>query len=45
MFLLVSPCDSKPCYNGGKCSNVGGSFKCKCKFGYKGQRCQKIGIL
>ena len=43
-FNKVSPCDSKPCENGGECSNVGDSFNCKCPPGYRGKRCQNEGM-
>ena len=43
-FNKVSPCDSKPCENGGECSNVGDSFNCKCPPGFRGKRCQNKGM-
>ena len=39
----MSPCDSEPCTNGGKCSNVGDNFECKCPLRYKGKRCETDG--
>ncbi|XP_074658683.1 uncharacterized protein LOC141911596 [Tubulanus polymorphus] len=35
------PCDKKPCKNGGTCSNLSSRrYKCKCKTGFRGSRCQ-----
>lgn len=44
LSILVSPCDSDPCENGGKCSNIGDSFECKCTSEYSGKRCQNNGV-
>ncbi|CAH3182653.1 unnamed protein product, partial [Porites lobata] len=33
------PCDINPCEHGGKCMNVGNSFKCLCSKGYTGRTC------
>ncbi len=40
----MSPCDSAPCVNGGKCLKDGDSFNCKCPSGYKGERCENKGM-
>jgi len=37
----VDPCESKPCRNGGKCVVRGNGFKCNCKNGFSGTRCEK----
>lgn len=29
-----------PCHNGGSCVNLGGSFECICRKGYRGKSCQ-----
>ena len=45
MFLDVIECASKPCQNGGVCSEpTVNMFACKCSSGYKGINCE-TGIL
>ena len=39
--LLEKPCDRKPCVNAKKCINVGNSYRCICKDGWKGTNCEK----
>lgn len=37
---LTGPCDSRPCQNGGTCSNNNdGSYTCRCLSGYSGKDC------
>ncbi|XP_020896869.1 uncharacterized protein LOC110235725 [Exaiptasia diaphana] len=38
-----NPCEAKPCQNGGECSlqNDRQDYKCKCRNGFSGKRCQK----
>ena len=43
-FCLESPCSSMPCFNGGKCKEVGGTYVCDCSCGYKGKQCEKKSI-
>ena len=31
---------SSPCKNGGTCSNIPGSYKCKCDVKYTGKNCE-----
>ena len=40
--LRDNPCDYKPCYNSGICSQSSGSrgFSCKCTSNYAGYRCK-----
>ena len=38
--FLESPCDSKPCRNGGRCKNKGKNFECICPSNFDGKRCQ-----
>ncbi|XP_028309184.1 basement membrane-specific heparan sulfate proteoglycan core protein isoform X2 [Gouania willdenowi] len=38
-----SPCDRRPCLNGGRCmSNVEYEFQCLCKDGFEGERCEVV---
>ena len=47
VFLSTTgtPCASAPCYNGGRCTNVGDSFECRCPAGFLGDRCEIIGKI
>ncbi|CAG5110604.1 Oidioi.mRNA.OKI2018_I69.chr2.g4988.t1.cds [Oikopleura dioica] len=36
----ITPCDSNPCKNGGKCKIEGNSFLCRCPYGYSGEHCE-----
>ncbi|XP_028410753.1 uncharacterized protein LOC114533436 isoform X5 [Dendronephthya gigantea] len=38
--ICRTPCASAPCYNGGKCTNVGASFECRCHPSFLGDRCE-----
>ena len=39
-FLIVSPCASSPCQNGGTCTVVGSGYQCTCPTLYFGIDCQ-----
>ena len=43
LSLDVNECVTKPCRNGGTCENLQGSYRCKCKAGFLGKRCE-IGL-
>lgn len=38
--VVVRPCDSNPCQNGGTCSPAGGGYMCGCTDGYAGTSCE-----
>ncbi|CAN9515659.1 unnamed protein product [Ophioblennius macclurei] len=39
----ISPCDRRPCLNGGHCmSNVEYEYQCLCKDGFEGERCEVV---
>lgn len=40
IFPDVNECLTRPCLNGGTCQNLPGSYKCKCKPGFLGRRCE-----
>ena len=35
----INECLSRPCYNGGRCINEMGSFRCECQPGFSGESC------
>ncbi|XP_070400895.1 basement membrane-specific heparan sulfate proteoglycan core protein isoform X2 [Nothobranchius furzeri] len=38
-----SPCDRRPCLNGGECmSNIEYEYQCLCKDGFEGERCEVV---
>ena len=45
---LIEPCNSSPCLNGGRCSNVRSrnniapTFSCNCTEDYKGNTCEHL---
>jgi len=42
-FKKQDPCDSKPCLNGGQCTQIlGGKFTCKCIDPYTGNTCEEV---
>jgi len=43
-LLARDPCASNPCANGGTCIAEGNSFRCECRGGFGGPRCQ-AGII
>ena len=40
-LLDVDECQFNPCKHGGTCSNIPGSYNCKCVSGYKGKDCKQ----
>ncbi|XP_046863970.1 uncharacterized protein LOC124457823 [Xenia sp. Carnegie-2017] len=38
--MFIHACARRPCKNGGLCKNIGTSYQCKCRHGYKGKNCQ-----
>ncbi|XP_068705792.1 uncharacterized protein [Montipora foliosa] len=38
---LGGVCLPNPCHNGGSCVNLGGTYECACKKGYKGRTCKE----
>ena len=36
----VDECITRPCFNGGTCQNLFGSYSCTCKPGFTGKRCE-----
>ena len=42
--LLVNPCDSSPCKNGGTCENDADSFSCNCTEKFEGSTCEEKGL-
>ena len=43
--ILVNPCESSPCKNGGTCANNGDSFSCTCTDKFEGPTCEEKGWL
>ena len=39
-YLDINDCSSNPCQNGGQCQDGVASFKCKCRTGFQGTRCE-----
>ena len=39
-FLEVKLCGTATCYNGGRCLNIPGSFRCDCAAGFTGANCR-----
>lgn len=37
----IDECINPPCVNGGTCTNLQPSYKCKCPAGFKGRNCEK----
>ncbi|XP_052822702.1 neurogenic locus notch homolog protein 1 [Octopus bimaculoides] len=40
--LASEPCRGNPCRNGAKCVNLWKNFKCICKSGFRGKRCEIV---
>ena len=40
VWQSVLECASQPCLNHGKCNDVQGGYKCQCKAGFMGHRCE-----
>lgn len=45
LLLAESPCFGKPCKNHGKCTVKGSSFTCTCLQGFKGDKCETLGMF
>ena len=43
--ILVYPCDSSPCKNGGSCENAENTFNCTCTERYEGDTCENRGLF
>lgn len=43
VFISETPCAFAPCLNGATCQNVGSSYRCNCRDGYNGTRCETEG--
>lgn len=39
-LLVVSECNSVYCLNGGACRDETSGYKCECRFGFYGKRCE-----
>ena len=37
--LDIDECSTKPCQNGGTCSNLVGGYRCTCAVGFRGTNC------
>lgn len=41
LYIILDECRvSNPCKNGAQCSDLRGSYTCKCKSGYQGKNCE-----
>ena len=41
LYITLDECRvSNPCKNGAQCSDLRGSYTCKCKSGYQGKNCE-----
>ena len=40
LFTDIDDCTSQPCLNHGTCNDQVNSFKCNCKQGFTGPRCE-----
>lgn len=38
----MTPCDSQPCNNGGKCTSDSDGFSCSCTEGFSGKYCELV---
>ena len=36
----INECTNSPCQNGATCVNLQGSYRCDCKSGYNGNKCE-----
>ncbi len=39
--VVVNPCESRPCINGGSCLQMSNNYLCQCPYGWGGKQCQK----
>ena len=39
-FIDVNECATTPCKNGAACVNLPGSYRCHCKSGFTGKKCE-----
>ncbi|XP_041474351.1 uncharacterized protein LOC121423126 [Lytechinus variegatus] len=45
-YQVITPCDARPCINGGVCSNVGKiNFRCDCNNLWTGQNCELPSVI
>lgn len=38
--IIIDPCNSDPCVNGGTCTYTSNSYNCSCVSGYRGDHCE-----
>ena len=41
IYVDINACSSNPCLSGGHCVDLKAGFRCECKQGYWGNRCEK----
>ena len=41
IYVDINACSSNPCLSGGHCVDLKVGFRCECKQGYWGSRCEK----
>ena len=39
-FIEINECSPDPCQNGATCMDLVGSYRCDCKSGYTGSKCE-----
>lgn len=44
-MIDIDDCKPNPCLNGGRCTDWINDFKCICKTGFAGKRCEIIGMF
>ena len=44
-FLDINECESRPCKNGGKCTDLINDYNCTCATGYSGKSCETGNFL